>query len=96
MSSDRVEGLRALLVETEAAHGTYEATVLNGVYDKDWAQWYAGHAVEHGIGALIGHDVAADRLADSLASAYAEYEGIAPGARVPWAAYTARRIAADL
>ena len=32
--------------ETEQAHGTYEGTVLRGVYDQAWPEWYAAYAVE--------------------------------------------------
>ena len=44
-----VDAIEALLAEAEQAHGTYEATVLQGVYDQDWPRWYAGYAVEHGV-----------------------------------------------
>ena len=33
MTTDRIAALEALLAETEAAHGVYETTELNGVYD---------------------------------------------------------------
>jgi hypothetical protein len=35
--------LTEALARTAAAHGAYEAEVLNGVYDDDWPQWYAQH-----------------------------------------------------
>ena len=52
MASDRIEAINALLVETQQAHGVYEAAELNGVYDQDWPRWYAAFAVEHGISAV--------------------------------------------
>lgn len=38
--SDRAVVLR-LLNETAAAHGEYEKTELNGVFDEQWPEWYA-------------------------------------------------------
>jgi hypothetical protein len=96
MEADRIEALNALLARAAEAHGTFEATELNGVYDQEWARWYAGYAVEHGIGALLGHHVTTDQLAEFLASSYADFERMDPKPSEPWAAYTARRIAADL
>ena len=96
MAVDRAEAVNALLVEAEAAHGAYEATELHGVYDKEWARWYAAYAVEHGIGALVGHELTADQLADFLANSYLQFEQADPKPEGTWSAYTARRIAAEL
>lgn len=96
MAADRVEQLTALLAQTGAAHGVYEESELNGVYDNGWPRWYAAYAVEHGIGALVGHEVTADQLAEFLASNNVAFEGTDPKPSEPWAAYTARRIATEL
>lgn len=96
MSVDRFEAIRALLVETEEAHGAYETTELNGVYDQDWARWYAAYALEHGIGALLGHEVTAEQLAQFLAMSYNELTQTDPKPDEPWPDHTARRIAAEL
>jgi hypothetical protein len=96
MDADRIGVVNALLVETERAHGVFEATELNGVYDQEWPRWYAAYAVEHGIGALVGHAVAADQLAQFLASTYAEFEQTHPKPQETWTAYMARRITAEL
>ena len=90
------EGIEALLVRAAAAHGEFEATELEGVYDEAWPRWYATYAVEHGIGALVGHPVTIDRLAEFLASSNVEYEKTEPELREPWATYTAGRITAEL
>jgi hypothetical protein len=95
-SDDRTEAVRALLAETEAAHGVFETTELNGVYDQAWPAWYAAYAVEHGIGAHVGHPVTADELAPFLASSFVDIKRIEPAPSEGWAAYTARRIAAEL
>ena len=96
MGADRIEAINALLVETQQAHGAYEAAELNGVYDQDWPRWYAAYAVEHGISAVAEHDITADELAAFLAKSYAELQQTDPSPAEPWAAYAARRIAAEL
>jgi hypothetical protein len=96
MAPDRIEAITALLTQAEQAHGVYEGTELNGVYDQDWPRWYAAYAVEHGISALVDHDVTTEQLAAFLASSNAEIEQTDPKPAEPWAAYTARRIATEL
>lgn len=96
MASDRIEAINALLVEAEQAHGVYERTELNGAYDQEWPRWYAAYAVEHGMGALVDHDVTTEQLAAFLTSSYADLEQADPKPAEPWAAYTARRIATEL
>jgi hypothetical protein len=93
---DHIEAVTTLLVQAEAAHGVYETTELNGVYDQDWARWYAAYAVDHGLGEIVGHAITADRLGEFLAAAFRDYERADPKPGEPWAAVTARRILADL
>jgi hypothetical protein len=94
--TDSTEAIQSLLVQAERAHGDYEATELNGVYDENWPRWYATYAVDHGIGRLIGHEATIDRLAERLAAGFAEFKQTDPAPDEPWSAYLARRIAADL
>jgi uridylate kinase len=96
MTTDRIAALNTLLAETEAAHRVFETTELNGVYDQDWPRWYAAYAVEHGIATLVGHALTTDELAEFLATSWGEFEHAQPKPGDPWAAYTARRIAAEL
>ena len=96
MAVDRIDAITALLVQTAEAHHVFETTELKGVYDQDWALWYAAHAVDHGLGALVGRAVTADELAPFLAKTNGEFEQIEPRPDGSWAAYTARRITADL
>ena len=90
------EALEALLARASTAHGEFERTELHGVYDQDWPRWYAAYAIEHGLGGLLGHPVATDDLARFLASSNVDLERTEPESRPSWAAYTARRIAAEL
>jgi hypothetical protein len=96
MAGDRTHEISALLTEAEEAHGAYEATELNGVYDEEWPRWYAGYVVEHGIGELIGQPITADGLERILASSYADFQNADPQPSEPWADYAAGRIAADV
>jgi hypothetical protein len=96
MAANQVQAVNALLEKTAEAHGVFEETQLKGVYDKEWARWYAAYAVEHGLAALVGHPVAADQLAEFLSRTNAELEQITPKPTESWAAYTARRLAAEL
>ncbi len=96
MAADRVAAIEALLEMAKEAHGVYEETELNGVYDQDWPRWYATYAIDHGIGASIGQDVTIDRLAQFLASTNAEFEQAEPNASESWAFYTARRITVEV
>ncbi len=95
--TDRVEAITNLLTEAESAHGTYEALDLGGVYDRDWASWYAEYLIEHGLAELFGHATPLDRVGPFLANAYAEFERLESRPdRNEWAAYIARRIVEDL
>ena len=96
MATERIDGLSGLLGEAEAAHGVFETTELNGIYDQDWPRWYAGYAVDHGIGEMLGHPIPADELGRFLAGSWAEYGNREPKPTDPWATYAARRIAAEL
>ncbi len=93
---DRTEAVTALLVQAEGAHGVYETTELNGVYDQEWARWYAAYAVGHGLGEIVGHAIATDRLAEFLAAAFADYQRADPTPSDTWATTIARRIVAEL
>ena len=95
-TADRIDALRALLDEAEAAHGVYETTELDGVYDQAWPSWYARYAVEHGIGDLLGHPVSTERLAELLGRAFTDFKEAEPAGTEPWAMYTAERITAEL
>jgi hypothetical protein len=98
MESDpRVEAVSALLLEAESAHGTYEALDLGGVYDQDWAAWYAEYALEHGLSDILGHPTPLDRVGPLLATAYTEFEQLDPRPdRAEWASHLARRVVEDL
>src|SRR5687767_13039624 len=96
MPDDRTTAVEALLVQAAQAHGVFEESELQGVYDQEWPRWYATYAVEHGMGALIGGGITIDRLTEFLTTSNVEFEKTAPELREPWATYTARRVTAEL
>jgi len=96
MTTDRIAALEALLGETEAAHGNYETTELNGVYDEQWPRWYAEYAVEHGIDAIVGREVSPDELTELLTARWAELQGADPRPSEPWTTFIARRLVEEL
>ena len=95
MPSNQIQSLETLLGETEAAHGAYETTELNGVYDQDWPRWYATWAVDHGIGELLGRGITVDELATLLARGWDDMRQAGPDSAEPWAAAMARRLAVE-
>lgn len=90
MDQAQTTRLTELLNEAQRAHGTYEATELNGVFDEAWPQWYAEYMVDHGLADIVGRYVTAEQAADHLASAYAEYDRTDPKPDTTWAEYVAR------
>jgi hypothetical protein len=96
MDAGRSAAVAALLRDAEQAHAVYEADVLNGVYDEAWPRWYATHAVEHGLGEIMGHDVDVDALTTFLTESYAEFAAADPKPAEPWADHIGSRIAAEL
>jgi hypothetical protein len=44
-----IHQVESLLIRAEQAHGQYEQTILNGIYDQDWAIWYANYVIDQGI-----------------------------------------------
>jgi hypothetical protein len=95
-TTDRIDAVRVLLGEAEAAHGVYETTELKGVYDQAWPSWYAAYAVDHGIGDLLGHPVVVETLAELFGRTFKDFKESEPRPTEPWAGYTARRIVAEL
>lgn len=92
----RTEAVSVLLTEAEAAHGVYETTELGGVYDQDWAEWYATYAVEHGIGEPLGRPITPERLATLLADAFEAFKAADPAPKESWATWTAARMTSEL
>jgi hypothetical protein len=96
VSSDRIGAVQALLEQTEAAHGIYETTELNGTYDQEWPGWYAKYAVDHGLGDLVGRALTVEEITGLLERVWDDLQHADPKPPEPWAAYAARRLAEEL
>lgn len=70
------QAVAALLREAETAHGAYETRVLGGVFDEEWAAWYAAYLLDHGLGDLLpgAENLDVDNLTAMLARLAANYE----------------------
>ena len=96
MNEDRAASIERLLIGAEAAHAEYEATKLNGVYDQEWPAWYARHAVDHGLGEILGRPVDAEELGAFFTRTWDEVRQADSKPVEPWSTWMARRIAAEL
>ena len=96
MNDDRAADIQALLLETEAAHAVYEKNELEGVYDEEWPAWYAGWAVDNGLGEVLGRTVSAEELAEFMTRTWDEVLASGSKPAEPWSTWMARRIATEL
>ena len=55
-----------LLGQAGSAHHHFEQTVLKGVYDEEWPDWYAGYLLEHGLNDLLPQSVTQAELGQFL------------------------------
>ncbi len=82
--------VESLLIQAEQAHGHYEQTVLNGVYDQDWAIWYANYAIDQGMEKVLNRSFLGERLSQFLSQSYEQYK--AEKSQKTWAAYTSQKL----
>jgi hypothetical protein len=62
--------VESLLIQAEQAHGQYEQTSLNGIYDQDWAIWYANYAIDQGIEKVLNRSFSGEQLSQFLSQSY--------------------------
>lgn len=82
--------VESLLIQAEQAHGHYEQTSLNGIYDQDWAIWYANYAIDEGIETLLVRPFSREQLSQFLSQSYEQYK--AEQTQKTWSAYTAQKL----
>ena len=82
--------ISALLRQTGTAHGRYETSVLHGVYDVDWAPWYADWAIQHGLNDLLESTFGADDLGKILFTINEEHGRDSHG--LAWPEFYAQRL----
>jgi hypothetical protein len=87
---EQIQQVTHLLYRAGAAHGEYEANVLNGLYDEQWHEWYAQWAVENGLNEFLGTEVSSDYLGGLLYDLNEEHKE--SDKSLDWAHYTANRL----
>jgi hypothetical protein len=93
--TETIAAIEALLDKAAAAHHVYERDALRGVYDEQWPAWYGAYVVERGLGRLVGRDLAAGDVGDTLMRGWEAFSSLDPKPTVSWSAWMARRIAAE-
>ena len=81
------------LSATSAAHATFERDALAGVYDAEWAEWYAHHLLTNGWNTLFAQPWSDATLAAALRDADTDQRAHAP--HEPWIEYYTRRFCAN-
>ena len=66
MNQNAMLKISTLLTQAGSAHHHFEQTVLNGVYDEVWPDWYANHLLDHGLNDLLFRPVKQDELSQFL------------------------------
>ena len=79
-----------LLLRAKAAHGEYERTELGGVYDEQWARWYAQFIVDNGLADVLGRQISPEEMTTLLRASWEEQQRSAPDET--WERFTATRI----
>lgn len=82
--------VETLLIQSEQAHGQHERSVLNGIYDQNWATWYAQYAIEHNIYKYLDRQLSIEQLSQFLSQSYDQYKAERP--QQSWATYTAEKL----
>jgi len=83
----KIAKIADLLSQAGSAHHHYEQTELKGVYDQNWAAWYADYVIEHGLNKLLPQSVTVAQLSQFLTESNRGYEQT--GKRQTWADFTA-------
>jgi hypothetical protein len=81
------------LSEASSAHGAYERDTLAGVYDTQWAEWYANYLVNNGWNSLFAQPWSDRALAAALRNADTDHRARAP--HDPWVEHYARHFCAN-
>lgn len=86
----KTSAIALLLTQAGQAHHDYEQSVLKGVYDQDWADWYAEYVIQNGLIKLLEQEITVQQVSQFFTQSYEAYKGKKSGES--WAEYTAREI----
>lgn len=90
--TERRQQLQQALAKASAAHFEYETNTLQGVYDQQWAEWYAEFMLAHGWNDMCAQEWNVAALAATLRQLDQEYRAQAP--QNSWQEFYAARFAA--
>jgi hypothetical protein len=90
IDSNLASRLAALLAQTEAAHGRFEAQL--GKRDEQWPRWYADYLRQNGLPGLLDGMPGRDNVVNNLEKLLIERDKNhrSSGTSEPWPAYYAR------
>jgi hypothetical protein len=94
MTLNIVREISSLLTQAGMAHHEYEQNILKGVYDRDWARWYADYALTNGLNRLLNTSLTLEQLTQLLVQTSSQYEAENPAQS--WSDYTAEKIYSSL
>jgi hypothetical protein len=86
----KTSAIALLLTQAGQAHHDYEQSVLKGVYDQDWADWYAEYVIQNGLSELLKQEITVQQVSQFFTQGYEAYKGKKTGES--WADYTAREM----
>ena len=90
MHKNTITPIAQLLAQAGSTHHRFEQTVLNGIYDEAWPDWYAGHLLEHNLNDLLAQPVNQTELSRFLFHSNQVRKQHHPEPN--WVEYTARDI----
>jgi hypothetical protein len=94
MTSNIVRKISPLLTQAGMAHHEYEQNILKGVYDREWARWYADYVLTNGLNKLLKTSITVEQLTQLLVQTNSQYE--AENHTQSWSDYTAEKIYSSL
>ncbi|MBD1856005.1 MULTISPECIES: hypothetical protein [Leptolyngbya] len=86
----KTSAIALLLTQADQAHHDYEQSVLKGLYDQDWADWYAEYVIQNGLSELLEQEVTVQQVSQFFTQSYEAYKGKKSGES--WADYTAKEM----
>lgn len=94
MSQTNTIVLAASLTQARNADRAYKQTVRKGVYDEDWAAWYADYVIQQGLGNVLNQSVTREQVSQFLSEIYQGYQQ--ENSTQTWADYTVEQMAREL
>ena len=91
---DKIRQVAQLLEQTDSAHHSYEAKVLNGDRDSSWSEWYAEYLIGHGFDIVLEDRLPTELLESFLRESRDDHGVCDTG--ICWEEFAARRIVEKL